>query len=109
MPLHDLSAFSILLGMILTVLFFVGAYFLSKLSIRIGESIELSLTARRPELVLVVHVRNVQPTKSGWLQLLELVGDGKEGWFTVHASRENLAEAFKLAGETMQTPGIGLG
>ncbi len=104
-PTQNFSAVSVVIGSILTVGFLATGYFLDEPGDRLGVGVELRLTVRHLGRIQKVHVRKVRTAGRGWVQLVELVGDGKEGWLTVLATRGRLEEALSLAGETISAQG----
>ena len=98
----QISGISVLAGLFLTLGFFATLYFSGERSDDLATFLELRLIARHLERVSTVHVLKIKPTRSGWIQLLELVNDGIHDWFNVQVSGPDLQEALKLAHEKIE-------
>ena len=98
----QINGLSVLTGLILTLGFFATLYFSGGGVDDLATFLELHLAATHRERVSIVHVVKIRPTRSGWIQLLELVNDGTHAWFNVQVSGPDLQEALKLANEKIE-------
>ena len=98
----QINGISVLPGIFLTIGFFATLYFSDGLIDELATFSELRLIARHHGRVSSVHVVKIKPTRSGWIQLLELVNDGTHDSFNVQVSGPDLQEALKLANEKIE-------
>jgi hypothetical protein len=95
-PAIEISEIPLFFGLFLTVaMLFLSAEFSNK----VAAIVEMRLTVRHRDRAFAVHVTRVKPTRSGWVQLLELAGSRKTEWFNVQVTGPDLQEALKLADE----------